>query len=421
MFGERVECIVLLIGLAGLLLQGPEVAASPAGIVGRRQSHHFLFSTWSEFEPVPKGPPGQEDVVNGHLQALSIASWGFLIYVACLLGTVLMVVVIYASRSALQICSIVVYLLALCTVRLCVKAVYVGCHFNFPLALSAIHFAFGAIAAFGVLFYRQRYRGEAVPVPSRGKFVRAILPIAMCFAVCIGVGNQVLELCSIAFTEIVMSAQPLMAVPMVLLLGLPFDALLLLPMLLVVAGCVTMSLGEVHFSGLGLALAGLSIVLRAAKAALQQKLLSGDQSDRLDPCALLAWMCLPSAALMVAWSALAEGMAPLQQVASHPEKRWSLVFVVIMSSVNATILNLSQLFVVEDLGAVGSQLVGQLKTGLTIMGGVVLLSEKVGAYQGAGAVTVIAGTFIFARLDQHAKAASRNKRLSGQLGAKAPQ
>mmetsp|Transcript_101379 Transcript_101379/g.316032 ORF Transcript_101379/g.316032 Transcript_101379/m.316032 type:complete len:424 (+) Transcript_101379:55-1326(+) len=348
------------------------------------------------------GPPGVQEPPVGPLA-----------YAACVLLTVAVVVSLHWSRSAGEICSIVAYLLALTSVRLSVKAVFVECGFNFPLAVSAVHFVAAALAAFGVLLGRRLKGGQAVPIPTRSDFLFEILPIAMCFATCIGLGNRVLELSSVAFAEILAAVQPMMSIPVLLLLGMPFDPWLLLPTCLVVVGCAVCSLGDVRFTGLGLALAAVSNVLRAAKAVLQQKLLArGREEGGLDPCALLAWASLPSAALMLAWSAAAEGAAPLLRLMSAQD-RWLLASSVALSSVPATILNLSQLFVVAGLGAVGSQIVAQLKIALTILGGVVLLGEPVSLLQGAGFAAVLVGTFVYSRWDKATDAAPRKREVHG--------
>lgn len=348
--------------------------------------------------------------------AIGGAYWGPLAYLACVLCTVCAIVLLYWSRSMNEKVSIIVYLLALSTVRLSVKAVFKEYGFAFPLFLSAVHFVASAAAAFGVLLYRWSQKGGTLPVPSARDFFLTILPIAVCFASCIGVGNNVLELCSIALTEILMATQPMMSVPFVLLLGMPFDPWLLLPASLVVAGCAVCSLGDVDFSGLGLALAVLSNLLRAAKASLQQKMLAGEQRGRLDPCALLAWMSLPSAALMFAWSAAAEGRAPLLRLLREPLGQ-GLAASLLLSSLPAVVLNLSQLLVVAGLGAVGSQIVAQLKIVLTILGGAALLSERVVPLQGAGVVAVLAGTFVYSRWDQAAQAAAKAAKAEAQTEA----
>jgi len=351
--------------------------------------------------------PGQQSEAS-LLQALGQSTvdgpyWGPLAYAGCVLGTVAVITLLYWSRSMTEKCSIIVYLLALSSVRLSVKAVFKEYGFDFPLFVSGVHFVASGLAAFGVLLYRRLRGGVAVPVPSADDFSLTILPIAICFATCIGVGNKVLELCSVALTEILMATQPIMSVPMVMALGMHFDLWLLFPTCIVVLGCVLCSLGDVQFSGAGLALAVLSNLLRAAKASLQQKMLSGAQRERFDPCSLLAWMSLPSAMLMFAWSLQAEGHAPVQRLLGGPS-RGGLAVSVALSSVPAVVLNLSQLLVVAGLGAVGSQIVAQLKIVLTILGGVVLLSERVVPMQGAGFAAVLVGTFIYARWDQASKA-----------------
>lgn len=292
-----------------------------------------------------------------------------------------------------------------------VKVLFVEYSFNFPFAISAVHLVVVAIVAFGALFYRRTCTGQVIPVPSSGEFFFAILPIAASAATCIGIANNVLHMCSIAFTETLAATQPLMSVPAVLLLGMSFERWLLLPTCLVVLGCVLCSLGDMHFSALGLALAVLANVLRAAKASLQQKLLTGEQKDRFGPCALLAWMSLPSVALMVLLSAAVEGRAPLQRIMEDAKGRWPLVCMVMASSIPATILNFSQLLVVAGLGAVGSQIVGQLQLALTVIGGVALTSEKVVPMQISGFVAVLVGAFFYSRWDQATRAACQKQRL----------
>uniref|UniRef100_A0A7S4VKR6 Sugar phosphate transporter domain-containing protein n=1 Tax=Alexandrium monilatum TaxID=311494 RepID=A0A7S4VKR6_9DINO len=397
------------IGVACLILGGVAVDAERAGSALSDHGGYARFMRRSKAQrqdgTLRAAAPGQPTAVGARAgEPPAAALWGPLGYLLAVVGTASVVALLYWSRSAVEICSIVLYLLALSTVRLSVKAVFVGYDYKYPLAVSAVHFVAAAAAAFGALLHRQKFQGRPVPVPSLNEFLFTILPIAVCFATCIGVGNKVLDLCSVALTEILMATQPLMSIPIVVMLGMPFDMRLLWPTSLVVAGCIVCSLGDVRFSGLGLALAILSNVLRAAKASLQQKMLTSDQRDRFDPCALLAWMSLPSAVLMVLWSAAAEGLAPVLRLVNDPGSRLSVVLAVLLSSVPATILNLSQLFVVAGLGAVGSQIVGQLKIALTILGGVALLSERVSPIQTVGFVAVLVGTFVYSRWDQASKA-----------------
>jgi len=400
----------LLLSVACVLMGMPEVAGVRTGIETGVASSRLQAWRSLQQEAALQAAAGYSHAWSGVERSLTL---GPLAYSACILGTVAVVVLLYWTRSAAEICSIVVYLLALSSVRLAVKAVFVGCRFNFPLAVSSVHFMASAVAAFGVLIYRSLAKGQAVPVPTRSEFLFTILPIALCFATCIGVGNKVLELCSVALSEILMATQPIMSVPFVMMLGMPFDLWLLLPTCLVVAGCVLCSLGDVHFSVLGLALAVLSNVLRAAKASLQQKMLTGEKRETLDPCALLAWMSVPSAALMLAWSAVAEGRAPVQQLLAGGGRGWTTAGAVVLSSAPAAVLNLSQLLVVAGLGAVGSQIVAQLKIVLTIMGGVVLLSEKVVPMQAAGFLGVLVGAFFYSRWDQASKPAAPKQQAHG--------
>jgi len=70
-----------------------------------------------------------------------------------------------------------------------------------------------------------------------------------------------------------------------------------------------------------------------------------------------------------------------------------------VSCVNATILNVAQLFVTKDLGAVGSQLAAQTKMVLVVLGGMVLFQEAVTRTELFGFVLVLLGVFWFSRVE----------------------
>merc|ERR1719329_1527933 len=104
---------------------------------------------------------------------------------------------------------------------------------------------------------------------------------------------------------------------------------------------------------------------RSFKTTLQQRIMTGEAKDKFDPVTLLAWMCIPSALLMSVWSLSVEGLAPFMMLQASPKRR-SLCFFLAISCGNACVLNLSNLFCTKDLGAVGVQLVAQMKSVLTV-------------------------------------------------------
>merc|ERR1719265_734281 len=174
------------------------------------------------------------------------------------------------------------------------------------------------------------------------------------------------------------SSGPIISIPIILALGMPFNMWLLLPTCLVVAACMTSISGEVSFSAMGLFLCFLANIFRSLKTVLQQKVLTGDMRSRFEPVVLLFWMCLPSALVMLLWSFSTEGLGPARAFWSTTgSQRLSLIAALLGSCINALLLNSAQLFVTKDLGAVGVQLLAQMKSVLTVLSGMVLFHDTV--------------------------------------------
>jgi len=311
---------------------------------------------------------------------------------------------LYWSRGAQLICKVLTYLAALSTLKLVIKGIYVDYMFTFPRLISATHFACGAIAAGAVLLFRQKSSGRPFPVPTMREFWMKLVPISLGFAISIGAENMSLIFSSAAFVEMVGATSPISTVGVILVLGLPFDKRLIGPTLLVVAGCALSTVGELHFSGIGMALCVLAIIARSVKSTVQQEVLTGPTKAKFDPWALLFWMCTPSFVLMMLWSLVTEGLEPYAFLAAKSTFRIGIFLVVSASCLNACILNLANLFVTKDLGAVGIQLVAQTKAVLTVLGAVAIFDESVTKLQAFAFAGVLSGVYLFSRTEEVIKA-----------------
>merc|ERR1719235_1279572 len=98
------------------------------------------------------------------------------------------------------------------------------------------------------------------------------------------------------------------------------------------------------------------------------------------------------------WSLLTEGTEPWVLLAG--ENRLTLSLAIGVTCVNACILNVANLFVIKDLGPVATQLAGQLKGILVVLGGVAMLNEVVQPQQIAGYTFIIIGVFVYNKIDQ---------------------
>jgi drug/metabolite transporter (DMT)-like permease len=232
--------------------------------------------------------------------------------------------------------------------------------------------------------------------------------------------NMALVHSTTAFVEIVGASTPLVTVVMILVMRQPFDMKLLGPCFLVVIGCALTTNGEPHFSLLGLVLATGSNVPRSLKSVLQQVLMQGDSSAlAYNPLDVLAWTCLPSSVVMLIWSIVQEGIAPYQQWYAQGVLSQLTAFVLV-SCVNACILNLAILFVIKDLGAVGTQIVAQTKSILVILGGATFLKEEVTRLEVVGFILVMVGVYTYNDLESRVKAKAKEQ-ASEKLDVAQPQ
>jgi len=323
-----------------------------------------------------------------------------------------MIVCLYWRKGPFVIVKVLIYLLALATMKGAVKEVEDGSSFKFPLFLTATHCISGAIVAFAVLFHASMSTGVEISKPSPQHIATRFGPIACSFAGSIAMNNMALVYSTSSFVEIVGSSQPVVTVLMTLFMGQAFDLRLLGPCLVVVTGCALTSNGTPSFSTLGLLLAAGSNFPRAVKTVLQSLLLQQDANSKTyAPLEVLAWTCLPASAIMLVWSLIQEGTAPYHQWYQHGFAS-QLTLAMLVAAVNATILNTAVLFVVKDLGAVGSQLVAQTKSLLVILGGMCLLKEQVSRMEIVGYSLVMLGVYAYNDLESRNKAKREGEKLA---------
>jgi len=326
------------------------------------------------------------------------------------------VVSLYWRKGAFVIIKVLIYLFALSTMKGAVKMVEEGGvddPFKFPLFLTATHFVSGAIVAFTLLLHSSLSNGVALTKPSASDLNSRFGVIAVSFALSVGMNNMALVYSTSAFVEIVGASGPIVTVLTTICMKQPFDMRMLAPCFVVFIGCALTSNGEPHFSLIGFALSTGSNLPRALKTVLQQLCLQqGGDATTYSPIEVLAWTCLPSSMIMLVWSFLQEGTMPWHQM--HQQGLCSyLTAAVLLSCVNACILNTAILFVVKDLGAVGTQLVAQTKSMLVVLGGMCFLRETVSRMEFLGFLLVMIGVYYYNDLDARLKAAREAEKLGG--------
>lgn len=316
-------------------------------------------------------------------------------YCASLLVMILVVAAMFHHMGWATVCQVVLYVSCLAFVKIAMKEVY-GFGFHYPKFVTALHLLASSTAAFLVLFHRRQSAGKPIAIPTWQELCFGILPIALAFGLSIGSENSALVFVSAAFSEVVAAANPVMSAFLTWVCGMSFHLKLLMPIGVVVVGCAISVSGELYFSAFGLAMLLFSVFCRGLKAVMQQKLMTGETKDKFDPFTLMAWTCLYSFLEMAAYSVATEGYAPVAALQNGASS--ALVIAIVSSTVIACTLNISALFVIRQLGAVGMQIVSQMKSLLVVIGGIALLSEAFTRTQQFGFLTILGGVYWYSSL-----------------------
>eukprot|EP00928_Gymnodinium_smaydae_P022554 TRINITY_DN188_c0_g1_i3.p1 TRINITY_DN188_c0_g1~~TRINITY_DN188_c0_g1_i3.p1 ORF type:complete len:428 (-),score=84.35 TRINITY_DN188_c0_g1_i3:233-1516(-) len=317
-------------------------------------------------------------------------------YGAALIAMVGIVTVMFYPMGAAVVVQVVLYVSCLAFVKIALKLCYEQ-DFNYPKFITAVHLLISSSAAFVVLLYRRFANGKPIAVPTSSELFLGILPIACTFGCSIASENSALVFVSAAFSEVIAATNPVMSFCLTWVFGLGSDLRLLLPIGVVVMGCMISVNGEIYFSAMGLALLLLSVFFRGLKAVMQQKLMSGETKEKFDPVTLMAWMCMYAFIVVGTYSVATEGAAPMNAIRSS-QNLPSLMAPLFGSAAIACTLNISALFVIRQLGAVGMQLVSQMKSILVVIGGIALLGESFTNPQKLGFGIVLTGVYWYSRM-----------------------
>merc|ERR1719326_741527 len=92
-------------------------------------------------------------------------------------------------------------------------------------------------------------------------------------------------------------------------------------------------------------------------------------------------------------------MVPITAIAQSSDL-FGLLIALLGSCVIACTLNISALFVIKQLGAVGMQMVSQMKAMLVVIGGIAVLGETFTVIQWAGFATVLCGVYWYSHMQR---------------------
>jgi len=320
------------------------------------------------------------------------------IYLFSVIVLVIILTGIYHDRGILVCGAIISYNMALSTMSVLIRNLFVNHHFNYPTWITATHAVATFIVGMSVLLYRKKTYGTKIKVPDRSMITFGLIPVGISFALSIGLSNIGLMYTNAHFYEMFGSPIALITFSLGLALGQPMRWPLVAPMFILTCGLVILSFGELTFDAFGAICISFSVLARAAKAQLQSRLLNGEDRSALDPVELAVWVSVVCFVILVSWSAATEGLAPYKEI-------WSIgTFASCLATmVNASILNIVALFVLRDLGPVAQQVVGQFKGVLSCLAAVAAFGEEITAQQITGYSVLIIGSAWYNTRDRHLK------------------
>merc|ERR1719160_1365977 len=188
--------------------------------------------------------------------------------------------------------------------------------------------------------------GQKITIPTSTTMLQGLLPVALAFALSLGAGNLALFYANAHFYEMLSATSVLATVVLGALMGRPQSPKLIPPLMLVTTAIMVVAFGELKFTAIGVMFSVGSVVFRAFKAQCQSMLMTaGTMSQSFDPLELTLWTSLQTWLIILAWSLIAEGLAPWKQF-------WTMstVAAVGLSCINAAVLNTAALFVMKEVG-----------------------------------------------------------------------
>lgn len=267
--------------------------------------------------------------------------------------------------------------------------------YKFPFMITGIHMLFSWIVCFFIL----RSRSDHYRL-SLAQQVKKVMPLALCFSVCVACGNLSLKYIYPSFSQMLSSMSPLITVFIsVVVRRKRYNWWTWFSMPVICGGLLVCGREEVNFDILGATFAVVATVLRAIKSVMQEKMLDPKEKD-MDSVTLLYYLAPWAGFFLVSMSIVFEGPAPFMTL--YPYRNGApvtgvprLLMLLSFSGLNACFLNISGNLVTAYMGAVMLQILGNLKACISIMVSVAIFRNPVTPVQAGGVAMCLFGVWIY--------------------------
>ncbi|OLP80667.1 putative sugar phosphate/phosphate translocator [Symbiodinium microadriaticum] len=274
-----------------------------------------------------------------------------------------------------------------------------GCtRYQFPVAITVIHMIFSWLLCRVYIFqFRGGLEGKSLGLAQQA---REIMPLSLCFALSVAMGNLSLKYIYPSFNQMLGSMSPLITVLLAVVMQqkrFPLKTWLSMPVICV--GLAVCSVKELNFNALGAFYAGGATVLRAVKSLIQGRLLS--TSHQMDSVTLLYYMA-PWAAMWLSLIMLVLE-APMKMPSARFVSVWpgmesaaELALAKYFSScLNACLLNIANFLVTSYTSPVTLQVLGNVKSCLSIAVSVAIFRNSLTLEQALGVCTCLVGVWMY--------------------------
>lgn len=273
--------------------------------------------------------------------------------------------------------------------------------YKFPLAITVIHMLFSWFLCRIQIFYvRGGLKGGGLTITQQ---LKQIAPLSLCFALSVAMGNLSLKYIYPSFNQMLGAMSPLITVLLAVVLeGKQFPMQTWISMPVICLGLCVCGMKELNFNALGAFYATGATILRALKSIIQGRLLSPDQ--KLDSVTLLYYMAPLSAVWLSLIGLVMEGkepvmllLAPLFRESGDPKVTGvgNVVVLLMFSGLNACLLNLANFLVTSYTSPVTLQVLGNVKSCLSIAVSVAIFRNAVSVEQAAGVVGCLFGVWLY--------------------------
>jgi len=267
--------------------------------------------------------------------------------------------------------------------------------YKFPLTVTALHMLFSWVMCRMYMAWRGSQHQHMGFIQQAKK----IFPLAACFALSVGMGNLSLEYIFPSFNQMLGASSPLITVVMmVLVTNTRYNTWTWASMPIICGGIVLCAAKEVNFNLWGALFCLGATVMRGVKSIIQGKILSSP-GERLDSVALLYYMAPWSAALLLAMSLATEGSEPMLLLygaaGANSTGLLKVLLLLVISGLNACLLNISNFLVTFHTNAVTLQVLGNVKTVLSIVVSVCIFRNPLSLSQAVGCVICLGGVWLY--------------------------